>query len=305
MKPAAYIEAHVRALLGKGLVFLCLRAVLRTCRSIQMKILELSVSRRRLSVLSGNHGLRLPVIVSLTSYRLRFPTLHLTLISLLTQAVVPDRIQLWLTQEDIKWLPPKVRRLERYGLEILPCEDLRSYKKIIPTLRTTENCFIVTADDDIYYNRSWLKDLVVSYRQHPMDVVCHRAHRMTVDDAGRIRRYLEWEGDVSKECVSRMLMPTTGAGVLYSPEVFDSRVTDSATFLDMCPTADDIWLYWMLSLRGSLVRVLGGSRQITCWRGSQQESLWQVNVGSTSMNDLAVSNLVREFGKPMCESRNC
>ena len=94
------------------------------------------------------HGLRSPLIVSLTSYPARFGSLHLVLRSLLTQSVRADRVVLWLDEGDEHLLPPAVTSL---GVETRICPRWRSYKKIIPTLMEWPEAHIVTADDDIYY----------------------------------------------------------------------------------------------------------------------------------------------------------
>lgn len=46
------------------------------------------------------HGLSVPLIVSLTSYSLRFKKLHLTLKCLLNQSIEPDKIILWISYDD-------------------------------------------------------------------------------------------------------------------------------------------------------------------------------------------------------------
>jgi hypothetical protein len=97
------------------------------------------------------HPLPGKLIVSLTSYPLRFATLPLTLRSLLCQAVKPDRIVLWVPHDDEPIIPEAVRRLTSYGVEIRTTDDIKSFKKIIPAVRAFPDAFIVTADDDVYY----------------------------------------------------------------------------------------------------------------------------------------------------------
>lgn len=78
------------------------------------------------------HGLDGRLVVTLTSYPPRFPTLGWTLRSLLDQSVRPDHIILWLTEHDLAQLPADVRALTDHGLELRTCPDLRSYKKADP-----------------------------------------------------------------------------------------------------------------------------------------------------------------------------
>src|SRR5262249_15606303 len=73
------------------------------------------------------HGLPRPLIVSLTSYPPRFPTLALTLKCLLTQSVTPDHLVLWVTRDDFSLLPRDVLDLRSHDLEIALAPDLRSF----------------------------------------------------------------------------------------------------------------------------------------------------------------------------------
>jgi len=81
------------------------------------------------------HGLQSPLIISLTSYPARFSKLPLTLKCLLSQNMAADRIILWIAHQDKSALTPAILELQNAGLEIEYCDNLRSYKKIIPTLQ--------------------------------------------------------------------------------------------------------------------------------------------------------------------------
>ena len=113
------------------------------------------------------HGLQNSVVVSLTSYPPRFPYLDKTIKSLLDQSVKADHTLLWIAVDDIEHLPEAVRSLTSHGLQIKTCEDIRSYKKIIPALEAFPEATIVTADDDVYYKPDWLEGLVELHKAHP------------------------------------------------------------------------------------------------------------------------------------------
>ncbi len=66
--------------------------------------------------------------------------------------------------------PPAVIRLRAYGLEIRFCENLRSYKKIVPALQEYPDAILVTADDDWLYTQDWLAGLWHPYERHPHDI---------------------------------------------------------------------------------------------------------------------------------------
>ena len=77
------------------------------------------------------------IIISLTTYSLRIHNVYIALESLLNQTIKPNRIILWLAEEEFNEanLPISVLRLKERGVEIRFCEDYKSYKKLIPTLR--------------------------------------------------------------------------------------------------------------------------------------------------------------------------
>ena len=122
------------------------------------------------------------LIVSLTSFPQRMYELHYTLYSLLTQNIKPGKIILWLAEEEFphleKDIPKKVLNLRNNGLEIKWCNNIYSYKKLIPALKNYPDNIIVTADDDIFYENDWLEKLILSHEKDKKSIICHRAHKI-------------------------------------------------------------------------------------------------------------------------------
>lgn len=224
------------------------------------------------------HGLPGELIVSLTSYPPRYATLSKALRSLLSQDVRADRTILWLAQRDEELLPAEVRELQQHGLEIRTCPDLRSYKKIVPALQAFPEAFIVTADDDLYYPRDWLTKLVGGFVPAEKVIVCVRAHRPERDGSG-FRPYPSWHWEyVTVGEIRGDLFPTGGAGALYPPGSLAPEATDVNAFTELCPTADDVWLYCMAKRAGSRHRQVGGRFPLINWDGTQEDGLEHVNV---------------------------
>lgn len=244
------------------------------------------------------HALQGELTVSLTSYPPRFPGLPYTLKSILDQQVKADRTVLWIAERDFAALTPAILRLREHGLEILACDDIRSYKKIVPTLRRWPGSFIVTADDDVYYGPDWLASMIDRFAPSAPAVVCRRAHRPTRLPDGRMRPYAEWDAEFiqpSGEAAREDLLPTGIGGVLYYPGVFASQVTDVATFSELCPSADDLWLYWMARMNGARYQQVGGEFLQISWPRSQRHSLARTNVGEGE-NDRQMHALEARFG---------
>lgn len=242
------------------------------------------------------HGLPFPVVVSATSYPKRYDTLAPTMKSLLAQNVRADVTVLWIARADMATLPAAVRALERRGLEIREAEDLRSYKKIIPALAAYPDAAIITADDDVYYPRSWLRQICEGYRADRREVLCHRARRMRRQGDG-FAPYKSWEF-LPGESAAPNLFATGVGGIFYPPGIFHRDVADIPKLLALCPTTDDVWLNWMARLSGATVRKVGGRSHFYEWSGSQAVGLQNVNFVDGANNDLQIANIVRSYGIP-------
>ena len=177
--------------------------------------------------------------------------------SLMAQSVAPDRVDLWIAGSDRASLPDDVTGLQAHGLSIHSCDDLRSYKKIIPTLVLGDAGFLVIADDDVFYPRLWLECLVRSRRLDRNEVVCGRAHRIRLDQDGNPLPYRCWESEIPEGAGSPLVFPTGIGGVLYEPGMFHPDVTRADLFQTLCPDLDDLWLYWMAMMKGATFRKIG------------------------------------------------
>lgn len=242
------------------------------------------------------HNLNGKLMVSLTTYPSRFSQAQYTIRCLLNQTVAPDEIILWIAHDDWRSLTSDLLDLRSLGLTISECDDLRSYKKIIPTLQLGSEAYIVTADDDTYYWPTWLEELVSAAGRNPNSVMCHRAHFLGLTPDNHIAPYESWEKNTRRQGSPR-IFPTGMAGVLYPPGAFASDVTNAALFRELCPTADDIWLYWMACLKGTAVCNLASRRHYWQWPGSQRSALHHGNI-TLKGNDRQISAIVARYGIP-------
>jgi hypothetical protein len=239
------------------------------------------------------------LIVSLTSYPARFETLHLTLACLLDQTAKADRTILWIAHEDVERLPSNVHDLRKRGLEIRLCDDLRSYKKLVPALEAFPDAFIATADDDVYYPCKWLEELTTGMLASPGVVTCHRAHRIAFRADRQLAPYILWHFDVQdarSHEPSRDLLPTGAGGILYPPRCLHPRVCDRSLFQRLSPGGDDLWFYWCARMAGTLHKKVADKMWLVTWPDSQQSSLWRSN--ESQGNDRMITALQAEFGYP-------
>jgi hypothetical protein len=236
--------------------------------------------------------------VSLTSYPPRYPSLIHTIKSVLDQQVQADTTILWVAESDYRTLPRAVLGMQRHGLEIATCEDLRSFKKVLPLLKRAPSSFIVTADDDVYYDSRWLELLVEEFNPETPAILCRRAHRVRQDAEGRMSPYSEWDKGIimSRESSGRQdVFPTGVGGVLYFPGSLSALATDHETGLHLCPYSDDVWLYWMGRMAGSLYRQVGGAFTELSWPYAHRTGLFNRNIEGGE-NDAAIRAMEARFG---------
>lgn len=198
------------------------------------------------------------VIVSLTSYGRRVSSvLPYTIISLLKQTYRPDMILLWLDSDhwNDEKIPKNLKRLQKYGLTIKYCSDIKSYKKLIPTLESYPDDIIITCDDDLYYKSYMIKDLIDAYRKNPNCIHVQNAHIIKSDNDGNIMSYNDWIMDISGK-TGRNVFPTGGSGCLYRKDLLFKDICNDELFMTLAPKADDVWFFFMALLNGTNASVL-------------------------------------------------
>jgi hypothetical protein len=250
------------------------------------------------AVKGERHPLPGELIVSLTSHPPRYATLPMTLKSVLDQKICADRTILWIAEKDWDALTPEILALRKFGLEIERCDDVRSYNKIVHTLARYPQAFIVTVDDDLYYTPEMLRRLTEGYSGESA-ICARRAHLIKRDAKGDMAPYADWTfGYLAAPGEAAMrtdLFPTGVGGVLYPPGSLSDEVTDHDLFTRLCPTADDLWLYWMGRRARAMYRQVGPVFPQIIWEGSQDVALYAEN--SAGGNDRQIAALEAHFGK--------
>lgn len=160
------------------------------------------------------------VIVSLTSYGERIYDVCLAIESIMQGTMLPNRIVLWLSEAEFKGktLPITLQNQERRGLEIRYTADIKSYKKLIPSLKEFPESVIITIDDDAMYNYDFVENLVNSYRSNPMVIHANRISQISYLEDGSIESYLKWKSVIGNNIKDSLSYLFTGVGgVLYPP----------------------------------------------------------------------------------------
>ncbi|MFJ4209295.1 hypothetical protein ACIPY2_12640 [Paenarthrobacter sp. NPDC089675] len=227
------------------------------------------------------------VAVSMTSYGRRLDIVAHALESIAAGSVRPSRMILWIDSPDFDVAAyPMLQRLQKRGLEILPCEDFGPYKKYFPYCRdfAHEGLSLALADDDLMYPRRWLERLIQA-SGHSGEIPSYRAHRMTTDvGAESLTPYNSWQpAPVGSASHANFL--TGGAGVLLPAPLQHAIGKQGTAFLELAPRADDIWLNAMAIRCGYRPQVVDAAGQhLTLYPRSQENALHNENV-SGGKND--------------------
>lgn len=183
------------------------------------------------------------IVLSLTTYGDRINDVYLTIESLLSQTMKPDRVILWLAKNEFSLdnTPSVLISMADRGLEVRFCDDIKSYKKLVPTLKICPDDIIITVDDDMIYPRDLVECL---FKEHLLNndlIICNRARKITFDNIGNVNPYNKWEANLGFYESSRHVLGIGVGGILYPPHSLDIEVLNEDKFMKLAPHADDLW----------------------------------------------------------------
>ena len=231
------------------------------------------------------------VIVSLTTFPPRISQLHLMLKSILWQTCPPEKIIVWLSEQEfpgrLNDLPEELRRLMAKGIEFrFVSENFRSHKKYHYVFREYPDSKVITVDDDLIYPRNTVERLLSLSYQYP-DTVCGNVIRKIHMDGNSFSVYRKWTKVFTMPVNSSLQNVAIGCGgIYYPPHWYGEELFDWKIISEHCPSADDLWLKANELKRR--VKVTGGGgfypRPIELPQ-TQNNSLQKKNNGKTNLND--------------------
>lgn len=236
--------------------------------------------------LNNTENRKSKIIVSLTSYPERVKLVPIAIKSILYQSMKPDKIILYLSQEECSdMLLKEIRPLEQYGLIIRTVADnLKPHNKYFYCMQEYLNDIVITIDDDVIYPPQMIKTLYNYYLKYPNCIIASRVHHITTDTKGALKPYNEWDYEY-KKCLdpSHSLIATGVGGVLYPPHILSNLAYNKEKIIELCLNADDIWLKYM--------EILNGKKVIYAKNANNHR--WYID--KSSKQGLAISNV--QFGQ--------
>lgn len=242
------------------------------------------------------------VIVSLTTFPPRISQLHLMLKSILWQACPPEKIIVWLSEQEfpgqLNDLREELRELMANGIEFrfVP-ENFRSHKKYHYVFREYPDSKVITLDDDLIYPRNTVGRLLSLSYQYP-ETICGNVIRKIHTDGNTFSKYKKWAKVFTMPVNSSLQNVAIGCGgIYYPPHWYGEELFDWKIISEHCPIADDLWLKANELKRH--VKVTGGGgfypRPIELPQ-TQGNSLQKKNNGKVNQNDKQWKSL-NEFWK--------
>ncbi len=244
-------------------------------------------------------------IASLTSFPARIPTIHIVIETILNQTVLPDKIVLYLADEQFpgRDLPASLTNLAQDDsiFEIRWCpRDIRSFKKLIPALTEFPDDIIITLDDDILYPPNIIEHLVKKHRRYPKAVCGCRVLRVGAKNK-KVNKHRTWK-------IYRGIRPyylgmwprlnnlaASGAGTLFPPHCLHPDILREDIFMELCPTTDEIWFWAMAVRNGTKTAPAASAYGLKLVSGSQEEALWQVNTKGEFLNDVSMGKILEAY----------
>jgi glycosyltransferase involved in cell wall biosynthesis len=241
-------------------------------------------------------------VISITSFPARIATVNQTIESIINQNYPYKCITLWLAHSQFpnKFadIPKELNRLyEAKSLIIDWCDDTKSYKKLIPSLKIYKDDPIITIDDDLIYPVDWLERLVNAYKADPQSIHTMRAHGLIIDTLLNIQPYSTWKSNLSEANKSYFNFFTGVGGVLYPPNSLSKNVLNEKAMLKLCPNADDIWFWGNALLNRTKVNLVTPNiGKLNYVPGSQDGDtpLWKMNV-TMGLNDLRMKTMIEKY----------
>lgn len=238
------------------------------------------------------------LIVSITSFPARIKDVWIVVECLFRQTYKPDKIILWLSNEQFEnfELPENLLNQQSRGLEIRFVEgDYRSHKKYLYALEEFRDEYIVTLDDDLYYDKNLIENLITIKKNNTDAVATNRAHEITFDENGNIKKYSNWNHNSVLNIPSFFLVQTGGFGTLYTKEDVDDSFNDKKLIIKLIPYADDLWMKVQTLLQSKKIATNSKyNKDPIPIKSSQIEKLVSTNVINGG-NDKQLSDVLNYF----------
>lgn len=189
------------------------------------------------------------IVCTLTSFPGRIDTVQYTIKTLFTQTYKPDRIVLWLAEEEFpdRKMPESIFKLQERGLEVRYCENLYGHKRYYKLIEEQkEDECIIMFDDDILFPPHLIERTYKVWKKHPKCIVCDRGQVLSFQN-DKVMNPGRWSSvsKVGLKNPSFRILASPGGGCLIPPGSFYKDVNNSELIKKYALKTGDIWLMFM------------------------------------------------------------
>jgi len=215
------------------------------CRYARKQVRKISISSLSLNKEPRDTKLTF----TLTSFPDRIDTVQYTLRTLFDQSVKPDRVVLWLAEEEFKGMemPDSIKAFQEIGLEVRFCENMFGHKRYYKLIEEQqENECIVMFDDDILFPKCLVERLYTTWKKFPDCVVCERGQVLTFT-GDKVLNPGRWSSISSTgiKAPSYRLLASPGGGCLIPPKALYKDANNTEIIKKYAFKTGDIWLMFM------------------------------------------------------------
>lgn len=222
------------------------------------------------------------IVISLTSFPGRIADVWIVIECLFRQTYKADKIILWLSELQFEGveLPSLLTDQQSRGLDIRFVKgDIKSHKKYIYALNEFKNDYVITVDDDLYYDNKLIQNLIQLKEKYPYALPTNRAHLIQFDNRNKVAPYSKWYHNYPIEKQSLLLVPTGGFGTLYEFDQLYQTFDNQILIKELVPHADDLWIKIQSLLKNTQVVTNNRyNKDPISVKSSQLEKLVSINV---------------------------
>lgn len=228
------------------------------------------------------------LIVSLTSFPARIENVWMVIEAIKRQTILPEKIILWLSREQfptMESIPQKLLAKQDELFEIRVVDgDIKSHKKYYYSSREFPNSLLLLIDDDIFYPLDMIERLLKAYQKNPQAVICKYGYIMKFDENGLLMPYRYWK-QLTFNSKDKNLFFGSGGGTLFTPSKLYADLTNKELFLQLTPSADDIWLNAMVKLASLPIELIDPYLPLPIKGSNKNITLSSVNLGENKNDE--------------------
>jgi len=258
---------------------------------------------------------RLPktdAIICFTSFPARIGNVWLVIETLLRQSVLPRKIVLYLSKlqfMDEESIPSILNQYVDLGVLSIKLvdDDIRSHKKYWYAVSEYQDYPLITVDDDIIYQSSFIEGLEKAAGSHKNAIPCYYWTFMERDDNNDVLPYSKWANKRSQyeeSGVSSNVFFGSGGGAYFPVGSLNGANQPFNVLRSVCPLADDIWLNAIVRKNSFFPYGLPYTYSVPEWYCNGNQKLSSINNGACKNDEqlLAVVEFFKENNgyNPFC-----